>query len=138
MSNCYLTSQRNGVKRIDPKTSTVADIHRQMALTSINYDSGISEFDKSGLTPLESVVVRPFRVKESPVQMECIVKDIISLGDHGGAGNLVFCEVLLMHIDENILDEEDKIDPHKIGKRNYSGCRCAPGKRAPEQSTYRQ
>lgn len=87
---------------------------RQMALTSIDWDSQDSEFDKSGLTRLESEMVKPFRVKESPVQMECKVKEIVSLGDHGGAGNLIICEVLLMHVNENVLDDESKIDPQKI------------------------
>lgn len=89
-------------------------IHRQMALTSIDFAEDESEFEKAGLTPIASEMVKPFRVKESPVQMECKVTRIIPLGDTGGAGNLIFCEVLLMHIDEAILDEEEKIDPHKI------------------------
>lgn len=89
-------------------------IHRQMALTSIDFAENESEFDKAGLTPVPSELVKPFRVKESPVQMECKVTQIIPLGDQGGAGNLIFCEVLLMHVDESILDEEEKIDPHKI------------------------
>lgn len=90
------------------------DIHRQMALTSIDFAEHESEFDKAGLTPIASELVKPFRVKESPVQMECKVTQIVPLGTEGGAGNLIFCEVLLMHIDEAILDEEEKIDPHKI------------------------
>jgi flavin reductase (DIM6/NTAB) family NADH-FMN oxidoreductase RutF len=89
-------------------------IHRQMALTSIDFAESESEFDKAGLTPLPSELVKPYRVKESPVQMECKVNRIIPLGDTGGAGNLIFCEVLLMHIDEAILDKDGKIDPHKI------------------------
>jgi len=89
-------------------------IHRQMALTSIDFAEDESEFDKAGLTPVPSELVKPFRVKESPVQMECRVSQIIPLGTEGGAGNLIFCKVLLMHVDESILDEEEKIDPHKI------------------------
>ncbi len=88
-------------------------IVRQMAVASISFPSGVSEFEKSGLTPLPSDLVKPFRVKESPVHMECKVKDIIKLGDKGGAGNLIVCDVLRMHIDENILDG-DRINPHKI------------------------
>lgn len=89
-------------------------IVRQMALCSIDYPHEVSEFDKGGFTPLASELVRPFRVKESPVQMECKVTDIISLGEQPGAGNLIICEVLLMHIAESILDEQQRIDPNKI------------------------
>ena len=90
------------------------NIVRQMALTSISYPSDVDEFKKAGLTPLASDLVRPFRVKESPAQMECRVKDIIKLGESGGAGHLIICEVLRMHVDEDVLDESGKIDPHKI------------------------
>ena len=89
-------------------------IVRQMAIASISFPSNVDEFAKSGLTPVESDVVKPFRIKESPAQLECKVKQIISLGDQGGAGNLIICEVMKMHIDENVLDAEKKIDPHKI------------------------
>ncbi len=89
-------------------------IVHQMAATSIEYPTAISEFAKAGLTPIPSKIVKPFRVKESPVQMECKVRDIISLGQQGGAGNLIICEVVYMHIDENVLDENKKIDPQKI------------------------
>ena len=90
------------------------DIVRQSAVTSVEFEPGVSEFDKSGLTPIESELVRPYRVKESPVQMECKVKEIITLGEHGGAGHLVICDVLLMHVAERIIDERGRIDPHKI------------------------
>ena len=89
-------------------------IVEQTSLSSTEYKEGINEFIKSGLTPLESIRVKPYRVKESPVQMECIVKNIISLGEEGGAGNLVVCEIVKMHISENILNEDHKIDPNKI------------------------
>ena len=89
-------------------------ILRQMAVTSIAFPTEESEFTKSGLTPIPSDLVKAYRVKESPIQMECKVTDIISLGDQGGAGNLIVCEVLRMHIDENVLDEDQKIDPQKI------------------------
>ena len=69
---------------------------------------------KSGLTPMESEKVEPARVKESPVQFECIVKDVVELGQSGGAGNLVISEVVLMHIDEAILDDDGKINQQKI------------------------
>ena len=90
------------------------NIVRQMAVASIEFPPTVSEFDKSGLTPLPSNFVKPFRVKESPVQMECKVQQIIPFGVSGGAGNLVICEVLCVHLDEAILDEHQKINPHKI------------------------
>ena len=89
-------------------------IVEQTSLSSTEYKEGVNEFIKSGLTPVESIQVKPYRVKESPVQMECIVKDIISLGEEGGAGNLVICEIVKMHISENILNEHHQIDPNKI------------------------
>ena len=84
---------------------------RQMSLTAVNYPKGVSEFEKAGLTPIESDLIRPFRVKESPVQMECKVREIIQTGVRGGAANLVICEIILMHIDDSILDSQKKIDP---------------------------
>jgi flavin reductase (DIM6/NTAB) family NADH-FMN oxidoreductase RutF len=90
------------------------DIVRQMALSSIDYPADVDEFKKAGFTPLPSIHVKAFRVKESPVQMECEVQDIITLGDHGGAGHLVICRVLCMHVDERVLDENQRIDPDKI------------------------
>jgi len=89
-------------------------IVRQMAVTSISFSSEVSEFEKSGLTPIPSDLIKPFRVKESPAQMECRVKEIITLGEKGGAGHLIICDVLRMHIDENVIDENNRIDPHKI------------------------
>jgi flavin reductase (DIM6/NTAB) family NADH-FMN oxidoreductase RutF len=90
------------------------DILRQMALSSVAFGPTESEFVKAGFTPLASDLVKPFRVKESPVQMECKVQDIIALGTHGGAGHLIICRVVRMHIDDRILDENHKIDPQKI------------------------
>ena len=89
-------------------------IVEQTSLSSTEYNEGVNEFIKSGLTPIESIQVKPYRVKESPVQMECIVKEIISLGEEGGAGNLVVCEIVKMHISENVLNEHNRIDPNKI------------------------
>ncbi len=89
-------------------------IVEQMSLASTEYDRGINEFIKSGLTPEASVLVQPPRVKEAPVAFECKVNDVISLGPEGGAGNLVICEVLLIHVNEKILDEAGKIDPYKL------------------------
>ena len=89
-------------------------IVQQMSLSSTEYGDGIDEFKKSGLTPLPSDLISPFRVQESPVQFECVVNDIIALGSEGGAGNLIICEVLKIHIDESVLDEKGAIDPIKI------------------------
>lgn len=90
------------------------DIVQQASLSSTEYAEGVNEFLKSGLTPIPSDLVKPFRVKESPVQFECKVNEIIALGENGGAGNLIICEVLKIHIDEKILDEDGMIDQHKI------------------------
>lgn len=90
------------------------DIVQQASLASTEYDQGVNEFIKAGLTPLASDIVKPFRVKESPVQMECKVNDIVELGPHGGAGNLIICEVVRMHINEDILDENGLISMEKI------------------------
>lgn len=90
------------------------DIVQQASLSSTEYADGVNEFEKSGLTMQPSDIVKPFRVKESPVQFECKVKDIIALGDEGGAGNLVICEVVKIHVDENILDENGAVDQNKI------------------------
>ncbi len=89
-------------------------IVRQMAVASIEYAADVSEFDKAGFTPLASEVIRPFRVAESPVHMECRVDQILPLGDQGGAGNLIICNIVLMHIAEAVLNEKGRIDPHKI------------------------
>ncbi len=86
----------------------------QASLASCEYPKGMNEFEKAGFTPVESVMVKPFRVKESPVQMECKVLNIIETGHEGGAANLIICEILLMHIDESVLTEEKKIDANKI------------------------
>ena len=90
------------------------DIVQQMSLSSTEYGKGVNEFEKAGLTPLASQTVKPPRVAESPVQFECKVNEVVSLGTEGGAGNLVICEVLKMHIDEAILDVNGNIDPIKL------------------------
>ncbi|MBV7528459.1 flavin reductase family protein [Chitinophaga sp. sic0106] len=87
---------------------------QQTSLASCEYPAGINEFEKAGFTPLPSEKVKPFRVKESPVQFECQVREVIATGQEGGAGNLVICEPVFIHINESILDEQGKIDPHKI------------------------
>ena len=87
---------------------------QQASLSSCEYPKSVDEFEKSGFTKLASEKVKPFRVAESPVQMECKVRDIIETGTEGGAGNLIICEVLVMHINDAILNEKKEIDPHKI------------------------
>ena len=90
-------------------------IVRQMTLTAVNYPKGVNEFEKAGLTPLASDMVLPFRVKESPVQLECRVDHILPLGTEGGAGCLIICNVLCIHISEDVMDvDKRRIDPQKI------------------------
>ena len=87
---------------------------QQTNLASCEYPKGVNEFEKAGFTPIPSDMVRPFRVKESPVQLECKVLNVVATGKEGGAGNLVICEVVCMHVDDNILNAQGNIDPHKI------------------------
>jgi flavin reductase (DIM6/NTAB) family NADH-FMN oxidoreductase RutF len=86
----------------------------QMSLSSTEYDKGVNEFIKAGLTPIASETIAPPRVLESPAQFECVVKQIIETGTEGGAGNLIICEVTKMHINKAVLDKEGKIDPQLI------------------------
>lgn len=86
----------------------------QSSLASCEYPSEVNEFIKAGLNPLPSVKVKPPRVAESPACFECHVKEIISLGTEGGAGNLIICEVVLAHIKNEILNEQGGIDPQKL------------------------
>jgi flavin reductase (DIM6/NTAB) family NADH-FMN oxidoreductase RutF len=90
------------------------DIVQQTSLSSSEYPEGVNEFVKAGFTAIPSERVKPYRVAQSPVQFECKVNEIISLGTQGGAGNLVICEILKMHISESVLDENGNIDPVKI------------------------
>jgi flavin reductase (DIM6/NTAB) family NADH-FMN oxidoreductase RutF len=87
---------------------------QQANVASGEYPEGVNEFEKAGFTALPSERVRPFRVKESPVQLECAVKQVIATGTEGAAGNLVICEVLLMHVDETLLNEKGTIDQRRI------------------------
>jgi len=89
-------------------------IVRRAALCSIEYGPEVGVVVKAGFTPVPAERVRPFRVAESPVQMECKVERILPLGPGGGAGNLIICEIVLMHIDERVLSDSGRIDPHKI------------------------
>jgi len=102
------------------------DMIHQCALASVEFSFGVSEFDKTGLTPIKSDVIKPFRVKESPVQIECTVLDIIALGKQVGAANLIICEIKKMHIKESVMDAQlRRIDPQKLdlvgrlGRSNY-------------------
>tara|TARA_R110000868_G_scaffold24666_6_gene97033 strand:- start:203 stop:1105 length:903 start_codon:yes stop_codon:yes gene_type:complete len=90
------------------------NIVQQMSLASTEYETGVNEFVKAGLTPIKSDLVAPFRVKESPVQFECKVMDIIALGNEGGAGNLIMCEVVRMHVDEDMFNEQGITDSTKL------------------------
>ena len=89
-------------------------IVQQMSLSSTEYPEGVNEFEKAGFTMLASDKIKPFRVAESPVQFECKVKDVIFTGDEGGAGNLIVCEVVKIHISDDVLDESGAIDQYKI------------------------
>ena len=90
------------------------DMVHQMSLTSTEYGRGTNEFEKAGFTQLESVKIKPFRVAESPLQFECKVREIIETGGKAGSANLVVCEIVYVHINEDILDENGLIDPGKI------------------------
>lgn len=106
----------NNVKEVPEVVINVVnyDIVHQMSLASSPFESNIDEFTKAGFTPLDSDLIQPKRVAESPVQFECRVNEVKELGDQGGAGNLVICEVVKIHINENVLDAEGMIDQKKI------------------------
>jgi len=106
----------NNVKEVPEVVINVVthDMVHQMSLASSPYDSDVSEFEKAGFTSLASDMITPPRVKESPVQFECKVNEVIELGDQGGAGNLIICEVLRIHLKESLLDQNEMIDQHKI------------------------
>ena len=87
------------------------DMVQQVSLASTEYAQGVNEFIKSGLKQIPSERIKPPRVGESPVSFECLVKDVVPLGSDGGAGNLVVCEIILIHINENILNDKGQIDP---------------------------
>ncbi len=86
----------------------------QMNVAAAPWDRGVSEFEKAGFTPLKSDLVKPFRVAESPSQIECKVLEVKEMGVGGGAGNLVICQVVRIHIKEEVLNEEQKIDQRKM------------------------
>ena len=90
------------------------DLVHQMSLASTEYQKGVNEFEKAGLTMLKSELVKPFRVAESPIQMECKVNEVVALGKEGGAGNLVICELVCMHINQAFLDDDGLINQQKL------------------------
>jgi flavin reductase (DIM6/NTAB) family NADH-FMN oxidoreductase RutF len=104
------------VKEVDEVVINVVnyDLVQQVSLSSTEYAKGINEFEKAGLTMLPSEVIKPFRVAESPVQFECKVTQVLELGNEGGAGNLVICEVLKMHISHDVLDKNNVIIQEKL------------------------
>lgn len=89
-------------------------IVHQMALASVEYPPEVDEFAKAGLTPLASELVKPFRVAESPAQFECRVEQMIPTGDGGGAGTLILCRIVRLHLSDAIFDVQGKIDPQRI------------------------
>jgi flavin reductase (DIM6/NTAB) family NADH-FMN oxidoreductase RutF len=107
LENCYAT------KEVVINVVSYAMV-QQMSLSSCEYPKGVDEFEKAGFTKLESETIKPYRVAESPVQLECKVTNIIETGTEGGAGNLIICEVLMMHINDAVLNDNRQIDPWKI------------------------
>ncbi|MAZ01439.1 MAG: flavin reductase [Flavobacteriales bacterium] len=90
------------------------DIVEKVSLSSCEYDKGVNEFLKAGLQAVKSETIKPFRVKESPISFECKVKEVISLGEKNGAGNLIICEIKMIHIKKDIINNEGDIDRKKI------------------------
>ena len=90
------------------------DMIQQTSLTSCEFSKGEDEFIKAGFNKLPSTLIKPPRVKESIAQLECKVIEVKSLGENGGAGNLIIAEILLMHLDEKILTETGKIDQRRL------------------------
>ncbi len=90
------------------------DMVHQMSLTSTEYPEGVNEFEKAGFEMIHSDEVKPYRVAASPVQFECKVNDIVKLGTEGGAGNLIICEVVKFHIDDEFLNEDESINQKKL------------------------
>ncbi len=87
---------------------------QQVSLASCEYPKEVNEFIKAGFTTEPATLIRPPMVKESKVKLECAVQEIKSLGNEGGAGNLIICEILRMHIDDSILNEKQMIDQRKL------------------------
>ena len=92
-----------------------ASIVHKMTVASVEYLPDVDEFVKAGLTPIPSEKVAPYRIEESPAHLECKVMEVKTMGNHPGAANLVFCEIVLIHIRENVFMEgKDRVDPDKI------------------------
>jgi len=89
-------------------------IAEQMSLSSTAYDKGVNEFVKAGLTQIPSDQIKPPRVGEAPVAFECTIDQVIELGDHGGAGNLVIARVVMIHINNDYLDKDGNLDTYKL------------------------
>ena len=89
-------------------------IVEQMSESSIEYAKGVNEFIETGLTEVPSLKVKPPRVLESPVSFECVVENIVSLGEHGGAGQLIIAKVVHIHVKSDLLDANDQIDHEKL------------------------
>jgi flavin reductase (DIM6/NTAB) family NADH-FMN oxidoreductase RutF len=89
-------------------------IAKQMVIAGYDFEKGVSEFEKSGLTRLKSQFVKPFRVKESPIQFECKINEVKSLGHEPGTANLVISEILAVHLHPDILDEKNRVNPKKL------------------------
>ena len=106
----------NNIEEINEVVINLVDFKmvEQMSLASSPYEPKVNEFIKSGFTPIKSELIKPFRVKEAPIQMECKVIEVKKLGDNNGAGNLIICKILKMHISEDILDNNQMIDQEKI------------------------
>lgn len=130
VSNRRDSSEKDTLKNVRENGELVINLvnysmSRQMAICGIEYNSSISEFTKSGLTPIASVRVKPPRVKESLVQFECKLLEIKKMGDHPGAANLIIAEIILIHADDTIFAPDDTIDPEKLdiigrlGNTNY-------------------
>jgi len=106
------------------------EIVEKMNVAAAPWDRGISEFEKAGFTPLKSELVKPFRVAESPVQIECKVLEVKELGTGGGAGNLVIAQVVKIHIHAELIDADGRIDQQKIGLVGRMGgswyCKTSP------------
>jgi flavin reductase (DIM6/NTAB) family NADH-FMN oxidoreductase RutF len=117
------SSRTNAVKHTHENILTIPeavinvvtyDMVYQTSLSSSEFPKGVNEFEKAGFTMLPSEMIKPPRVKESPFQMECKVKQVLELGQTAGAGNLVICEIVLIHISEAVLNENKFIDQHKL------------------------
>jgi flavin reductase (DIM6/NTAB) family NADH-FMN oxidoreductase RutF len=106
----------DNVKEVPEVAINIVSYHmvQQASLASCEFPRGVNEFIKAGFTELPSERIRPPRVKESAVSFECKVNQVIELGNKGSSGNLVICEIVLMHIKEEVLDDAGRIDPHKL------------------------